>query len=866
MKKITVPLSGITRNTDDTISADGNCMELINARVKNGSISPIGRPILEVAFPANRKPVYIHTNSNFIHYISYDETTGEIYFEYEKSDLYNHVGEYIYTIPNLTSIESIGNTLIFVNNDSVYYSLFIDGSYTYLGDKPPFPELSFVYSMKNTISQSEETWCDIEPRIKMRSGEWVSLNTDSLTLVNDSFRATINKFLYNLNDKGEYVYPFIVRYALRLFDGSYIMHSAPILLMPGGYSPVINVTSQNNKDGYVNDFKYKIAVQTSRILLNCDLSFLQNWKDIVSSVDIFISKQIITDNIDKDITSFFCTSDRISFSLNRLTEQETIEKIESTTNFYKIKSIPITAETTSLYDFLIEGASNTKDLELKDFLTDDIFTHNRLTGKTYVYNSRLHIGNIAMKLTPMYPISIFSATFSSFSKIQYNTEIHIKTESGIKIVHGSSSFGVSPLSPYISYPDTRAFKLVIYFSYAGKSYYKELVLKSHSLLNMAYSLESLTPLSIENNSFTVGSYNPLPENSLEITPNKLKVSDLGNPFYFPAKQTYTVSSRGIIGMAVATTALSTGQFGQFPLYAFTEEGIFALSIGSGTVAYSSVSPLSRDVCANIESITSIDNAVVFATENALMLLSGSTMQKLSDKIEGYLPSTFNSSPVLDKIIGIPKLQESTIEFRDYIKNASIGYIYEEKEIIVSNRQYSYSYVYNMQSGEWHKLSVSATKFLNSYPKTLAVCTEKAGYGIYNIYNPHRSINDIAIITRPVKFGSLTHKRILQSALRGIIKPSLSDVYFRGEPVQFREENINIFSQAGFYILGSNDAEHYILLAGTEKLNDIRDLITKMNKTKAYKYFIFCLVGGVRTDVAINYIEVMADETFENRLR
>ena len=52
----------------------------------------------------------------------------------------------------------------------------------------------------------------------------------------------------------------------------------------------------------------------------------------------------------------------------------------------------------------------------------------------------------------------------------------------------------------------------------------------------------------------------------------------------------------------------------------------------------------------------------------------------------------------------------------------------------------------------------------------------------------------------------------------------------------------------------------------EKIEDVRDLITKMNKTKAFKYFMIALVGGIRTDVALNYIEFMVDETYTNRLR
>lgn len=864
MKKIIIPLSGITRNTDDTISSDGDCMELINARVKDNSIKPVGRPILERAFIKGNTPVYLHKNGLYEHVITC--SGNNLIYESENIDG-NYIGKnsLICNLPDLKEVQSIGNTLIFITGNGIFYSLFIDGSYLYLGDKPDFPEISLQYFMDTNTTSSDETWCDLDPKIKIHSGERVSMNENSISLVNTSFRGTIAKFLSKLTDENKYVYPFVVRYALRLFDGNYIMHSAPLLLKPKGYSPMIFVTDQNNKDGYVADFKYKVTVQASSLNIKYDLSPIEKWKDVISSVDVFISSSIMTDDMNKDVVSFYCTGENISFILNRLSVSEIIEKIENTSNFYMIKSIPVGSGALSLYEGLLQNASLMSNLEQKEILTDDAFTHNTITGTTHVYNSKLHVANTKMKFAPMYPMSIFQ-TDVSHSKIPLNSEIHIKTDSGIKIIHGSCHWGRSPLSPYISYPDSRAFKLVLYFTYLGKSYHKIIGLKAHSLLNTAYSLATLTPYSIEDGSFTEGAYAPFEENNIEIASNKIKVSSVSNPFFFPAKQTYTVSNGDIVGMATATAALSTGQFGQFPLYVFASDGIYALSVGTESVTYSSSHPVSRDVCTNSKSITSIDNAIVFATKSGLMLLSGSSVQKLSDKIEGYLPSSFNSSPLLSKIIAIPKLQASTAEFKDYIENASVGYIYEEKEIIISNKQHPYSYVYSLQSGEWYKLSVSVDSFLNSYPKTLAILAETSGCGMYNLYNPHRTINNIAVITRPVKFGSLTHKRILQSALRGIVKPSLSDVYFRGEPVQFREENVEIFSEAGFYILGSNDAEHFTLLAGTEKLNDIRDLITKMNKTKAYKYFVFCLVGGLKTDASINCMEVLAEETFENRLR
>lgn len=248
-----------------------------------------------------------------------------------------------------------------------------------------------------------------------------------------------------------------------------------------------------------------------------------------------------------------------------------------------------------------------------------------------------------------------------------------------------------------------------------------------------------------------------------------------------------------------------------------------------------------------------------------MILSGSDVGKLSESLDGYLPSSVDSSPIIGKIAGVAGMKDrlSSSEFVYFLENAVIGYNYEDKEIIVSNPSFGYSYVCGLESGMWHKISVSVISFINSYPECFAVLTD---HGMYNMHNAHRTVNKILVLTRPVKFGTLTHKRILQSAIRGVVRPSESLVYYRGETVKYRNDEILAFSHCGFYILGSNDAEHFILLSGREKIEDVRDLITKMNKTKAYKYFMFCISGGVRTDVALSYIEVLIDETYQNRLR
>lgn len=658
-------------------------------------------------------------------------------------------------------------------------------------------------------------------------------------------------------DAGHVIYPVLVRYAVRLFDESYVMYSSPLLVgEPNFIRMAVSKTKFDFDSLSVEGFTYKLIANPRTIGVKYDLSGLSGWKDVASSVDIFVSRPFVINDLDSTIkTVTVLDKNNMMVDLPFKSESELLEEIGEISNFYLVKSIPIGDISNGFENIFAEGKAF-KNLEQQEVATDDDFTRSRITGNLYTYNGKLHVGNIREKLAKPYPLGMFAV--SDINEFTVNTEVHVKTESGMKIVHGASTAYGAMVSPYLSYPDSRAVKMIIY----NDKYYDEIPLKPHPFLNIAYSLKGLYPHSITDK---YGTYTPLPEDSVSVAPNKLKVSNVSNPFYFPAKQTYTVSSRNIVAMATATTALSTGQFGQFPLYVFTGEGVFALSVGTGDIAYANSFSVTRDVCNNPDSIVSTDDAIVFSTDSGLKVLSGSTVRDISSDMEGYLPTVVDSSPIIKKIAGVGGFSDklSSTEFIYYLEEAKVGYNYEDKEVIVANRNYPYSYVFNMQSGSWYKISASINRFLNSYPECLAVFND---HGVYNMHNGHRTVNKILLLTRPIKFGTLTHKRIVQSAIRGVIRPSESLVYFRGETVKFRDQEILAFSKCGFYVLGSNDAEHFILLSGREKIEDVRDLITKMNKTKAFKYFMIALVGGVRTDVALNYIEFMVDETYTNRLR
>lgn len=864
MENVKIQFKGITRNTDDGICPDGECMELINAKVNNSSIEPIGNPIQLKQTVHTYKEIYHHANAK--RYIGITED-GQMYEMPEDLSSETIMTEDV----KAKSIQFIGNTVSVLTDAGVKYLLFRNDGYVYLGSLPDLPEISIT---KNFTVHTEKS----DTQLVYGRGA----SEEERDTFNQSVYGYYLKCISWLNKEAFYIHATEVRIAYRLFDGSYVKHSPVRLLYfspnksikvniggPGGRVKELTFSGRNEMQ-YTGESAFSGETdKTGRIteyvwfsVMGFSLSFsisdwgdtdLSNWRDIIASIDVFSTPNMpywgsVASNAEE-------------------TQPNPGDLMISRSLFYKIGQFNLNGE----------YAQDDKDVSsdimaTRESLDDDQGTHNFIIPqKAYSYNNKLHLYNYVQKLFEGYIKDYIYDAYTSYpGNGSITVTVYINTTNGGKVVQKSfSGVNIPDVFPsFLVYPDYRAYKMVVVIKYSGNIRSKTFFLKPHGALNIAYYFNATSSGYYDVEPNNIEDWNKLdvlvnPSNDTESLDNVLNVSNVNNPFYFPADQTYQFQTP-IVGVQSNVIAMSQGQFGQFPLYVFTKDGIYAMSVGSGTLAYSTQTPVTRDVCNNPDSICGLDTMVAFSTEGGLMVIDGATTRLISEKIYGFLPSCSISSPIITRILAVAGLDSclSSVVFPDYLETAKVGYNYETKEVVVANGDFPYSYVYSLKTGEWHKISQQIDSFVNSYPYTWAMI----GTQILDLNNMHRSVSKIALVTRPIKMGTLTHKRILQTALRGIVKISLSDLYIKGEPVMFRGEGVDIFSDVGMYILASNDAEHFELVAKKEKMIDIRDLVTKMNKSKPYKYFMVCLVGGVRTDVSVNYIEMMVDESFTNRLR
>ena len=260
------------------------------------------------------------------------------------------------------------------------------------------------------------------------------------------------------------------------------------------------------------------------------------------------------------------------------------------------------------------------------------------------------------------------------------------------------------------------------------------------------------------------------EQPIELLPNKIYTSDVNNPFRFPVLGINNIGASRVVGLSTAAKALSEGQFGQFPLYAFTSEGVWAMEV-SNTGTYTARQPITRDTCLSAESITPIDDAVLFITDRGVMLLSGANSICISDILDAPEQHSVLSLPYISELINKEGLDESTlgvIPFKEYIRDARMIYDYVNQRIVLYNSTLLYAYVYSLKSKSWGLISSNIVYGVNSYPNALAMTSDASLVDL----SQASAIDGVKglVMSRPIKLDFPNDLKTVDSVIqRGFFK-------------------------------------------------------------------------------------------------
>jgi len=119
--------------------------------------------------------------------------------------------------------------------------------------------------------------------------------------------------------------------------------------------------------------------------------------------------------------------------------------------------------------------------------------------------------------------------------------------------------------------------------------------------------------------------------------NRLQLSATEDPFIYPSERSYRFgeSNNKVIACDAAVAGTSDTKFGMLPLYVFTKQGLWVMETGQGDMAYISQHLLENINCYdNHKLIHRVLGGVVFGADNGIYVISGTTLTKLTDKLEG----------------------------------------------------------------------------------------------------------------------------------------------------------------------------------------------------------------------------------------
>lgn len=923
---------GFTASPSDYESPDGELAALIGLVPEEGNLKPILPPKALFQVTGGKIIRFIHETSAFRHYIILDPATNYVYWTEDGNTLNT-----IATLPSQPShITALGNTLMAFTPDGIYYYLYKDGSYINLGNHIPDLQLSFCLTGIPTLYSQTNSDKPFTVNFDSVSNIYDTFTEDNQTKITTQVMARLNKFIAEqVTDKGHFCFPFFVRYALRLFDGSLVSHSAPILMNPGTTAgPVVlwkRATGSNSYTSADLDIFAMPSILSFRWMptLQCTSTDLLAWKDIIKSIDIYVSKPIYPYDQSGKIKSFadsdnlksrfigkihplqrpkssnatcsktdgnhdyslyaaeweysrlyalFKTSDYIypntTVNLPEFENDKQTEYTAATHLFYKIASVPFSTlkedgeyyleKDVYTFIFLVGNKAavpceDLRTLVTHEAMTDDYLTHDRIyAAASYPYNSRINLASIRRQPYRGFTAQAMFArcertyswtqsgnslnvTFNTLSNDPFQIDVYInegghtyKVTSAMDYTSGSlylapyikrSDTTYAHFGAYLYYPNTNAFKMIIH---NGSKPIYAAELKPHDHLNGAYKYIGYLDRS-DNTYGNIPSYTepdytgdlaavnfPIPAT------NKIYTSEVNNPFYFPVLGINTVGTGTILGLSTAAKALSQGQFGQFPLYAFTTEGIWALEVSS-TGGYSAKQPITRDVCINANSITQLDSAVLFATDRGIMLISGSNSQCISDVLDYSQVFDISSLPHAEELVALAGFNTehfNYVPFTEFLLGCRMIYAYTQQRVIVYNPEHSYAYVYSLKTNTWGMMLSTIADNLQSYPEALAMlkdgtlvdfCTDAAQQ---EDENGHLQGIKGLLVTRPLKLDAQDLLKTIDAAIQ------------RGN---FRKGSV----KSALY--GSRDLQNWILI-WTSQDHYLRGL-----RGTPYKYFRFALI-------------------------
>lgn len=630
MKKTTKELRivhcGVAQLHNGESAEPGMAAELINMREREDALEVVGNPQQVAQLQPGDRVLLVESdrtlllrNGNVVWNDSVVLSTNATVFCAHK------VGTL------LVVVTSEGN-VVMRRTDSGYESIDIDAA---------LPQIHLAAAEQQQVSTAIADFEFNEPYTTWQA-PLATADVESLAKLMHNALTTMQR---NATAQGRFIGPMLARYAVRLWDDSYLWVSQPVMvghdIISASYRSTTTATIANNRFTGVEAFD--LNINSYKLGISMVTAIAPEWREMVKAIDVLVSPMAMI--FDASAIDYRCAVTTSSGTRRYLLEVG--PKPRSTTAMMQtmLSDNWKVVASTSCLDGTDFSATNTTMSSQQvipgkrcDVVTAQLLAPRKVsqqlcdavmitrTLKTVAqvsmeHNGRLYQAPSARRITaPWQVLPWLDGTLSAGS---VNATIHITlatSEGSITITKMCSCpCSASALNPFIAFPDTRATHIAV--AVGSKRWEADLAPLEGT--NMAVFVNP----SLQSNTMATGTISTAASgNSTIPAQGEIMVSAVGNPLVTQWRA--TVSGCSILALGAACRPIYSGGFGRYPIYIFTNQGIMALP-QSTSGNYGEPRLITETLIASDSTLVAGGDSLWFFSQHGILCsLSGSTVRRM----------------------------------------------------------------------------------------------------------------------------------------------------------------------------------------------------------------------------------------------
>ena len=340
----------------------------------------------------------------------------------------------------------------------------------------------------------------------------------------------------------------------------------------------------------------------------------------------------------------------------------------------------------------------------------------------------------------------------------------------------------------------------------------------------------------------------------------LRVSESDNGEAFTTRGVYSFQGDVLSVSTMQHDVAPDYRYGRYPLYVFTTDGVYAMSVGEANVVYGRMERVSGDVVVGGVGVVSTPIGMVLCTSSGVRVMSDGGGKDLSVVLDSQ--SAVSNLPSAVGGLSPNGREYWEVDLRSFSSRMSevrrVVYDYDRDAVVVLLT--GEAYVYWVRGRVWSRLPCAECDDIMTLSRRCVWVSQ--------------GVEGVSLLWRPLDLrgGLLTSVRAVTVPL------VLGGGYSRVEGVKlslympFDIQRGGVESYVQVHLLGSQDGVRWVGLRGVRRglggwLNEgYRDVVLGMSRSRGWRYYALAFEGFVPSGFEVGEVVIRYEEAFDNRLR